>query len=158
MLKLDHSVGNATGAWLAPAARRFDARLLALILLHVAIGCVSLMIVAQHQSYMLFDRQYLAWGVGVSAAFAAIAILFAIAPFSFGYFSGFYLFTIVSGFLWLNCFSQYKYDHTTAGLSAAVSALAFLLPATGQAREDDPSGAVPFEERFASLSGLALVD
>ncbi|MBR0757045.1 hypothetical protein JQ604_33095 [Bradyrhizobium jicamae] len=129
MLKSDHSARDTAGTGLAPAASRFDARLLALLLFHVAVGCVSLIIVSQHQSYMLFDREYLVSAIGVSAAFGALAILFAIAPFSFGYFSGFYLFTVVSGFLWLNCFSQYKYDHTLAGLSAALSALLFLLPA-----------------------------
>ncbi|XSC45910.1 hypothetical protein ACF1BQ_007885 [Bradyrhizobium sp. RDT10] len=33
------------------------------------------------------------------------------------------------GFVWLNCFSKFSYDHTLAGFSAAASAVLFLLPA-----------------------------
>ena len=42
---------------------------------------------------------------------------------------GFSLFTMVLGFLWLNSFSKFNYDHRLAGVSAATSALLFLLPA-----------------------------
>src|SRR6185369_17781172 len=48
--------------------------------------------------------------------------------FSFGYFIGFSLFTMVLGFIWLNTFSKFNYDHRLAGLSAAASAALFLLP------------------------------
>jgi hypothetical protein len=51
------------------------------------------------------------------------------ARFSFGYFLGFNLFTMMLGFIWLNCFSKFNYDHRLAGLSAAASAALFLLPA-----------------------------
>ncbi|MBR0757047.1 hypothetical protein JQ604_33105 [Bradyrhizobium jicamae] len=112
-----------------PAATAFSYKIFIAVLLHVAIGCVSLIIVADYQSYVLFDRGHLAYAIGVSATFSAVGMLFAIAPFTFGYFTGFYLFTVAAGFLWLNCFSRYDYDHRVAGLSAAVSALLFLLPA-----------------------------
>ncbi len=42
---------------------------------------------------------------------------------------GFYLYVMVAGYLWLNAFSEFAYSHTFAGLSAATSAIAFLLPA-----------------------------
>jgi hypothetical protein len=125
----DRSGREHTGIKHGSTETPFSSKVLLLVLLYVAIGCVSLGIVAEHQSYVLLQRQHLASAIAVSAAFSAIAILFAIAPFSFGYFSGFYLFTVVAGFLWLNCFSTYNYDHRLAGLSAAVSALLFLLPA-----------------------------
>ena len=55
--------------------------------------------------------------------------LFALAPFSFGYMTGFYLYIMVAGYLWLNAFSEFAYNHTLTGLSAVASALAFLFPA-----------------------------
>jgi hypothetical protein len=51
------------------------------------------------------------------------------ARFSFGYFVGFYFYTMILGYLWLNCFSQFNYSHPIAGASAAVSAIVFLLAA-----------------------------
>ena len=63
------------------------------------------------------------------AAFSLVSLLFLFAEFSFGYFLGFYLYTMVLGYLWINCFSDLNYDHRLAGLSAAASAVAFLLPA-----------------------------
>jgi hypothetical protein len=36
---------------------------------------------------------------------------------------------LILGYLWLNCFSPFNYDHRLAGASAALSAVAFLLPA-----------------------------
>ena len=61
--------------------------------------------------------------------FAAAASLFVYAGFSFGYLVRFYAYSMILGYLWLNCFSQFQYDHVAAGISAAVSAIAFLLPA-----------------------------
>ena len=62
-------------------------------------------------------------------AFSTVSLLFVFARFSFGYFIGFSLFTMVLGFIWLNSFSKFNYDHRLAGLSAAASAVLFLLPA-----------------------------
>jgi len=36
---------------------------------------------------------------------------------------------MILGYLWLNCFSDFVYDHQRAGFSAAASAVAFLIPA-----------------------------
>jgi hypothetical protein len=63
------------------------------------------------------------------AAFAVVALLFTIARFSFGYFVGFYFYTMVLGYLWLSSFTDLIYDHQLARFSAAASAVAFLLPA-----------------------------
>ena len=49
--------------------------------------------------------------------------------FSFGYFVGFYFYTMVVNYLWLNSFTDLNYDHRLGGISAAASAVAFLLPA-----------------------------
>ncbi|QPF88248.1 hypothetical protein IC762_24955 [Bradyrhizobium genosp. L] len=71
----------------------------------------------------------MASAAAVVAVFSVVAVLFLYAEFSFGYFVGFYLFTMIAGYLWLNQFSEFIYNHALSGLSAAASAIAFLLPA-----------------------------
>lgn len=109
-----------------------------LICAHIVLCCVSLFYVARFkypgafdpaQFYMLYDPARLYLAVTVVASFVPVAFLFAYARFSFGYFAGFYFYTMIVGYLWLNCFSGLKYDHELAGFSAAISAVAFLLPA-----------------------------
>ena len=79
--------------------------------------------------YILYDGARLGCALAVVTGFAAAASLFVYAGFSFGYLVGFYAYSMILGYLWLNCFSQFQYDHVAAGISAAVSAIAFLLPA-----------------------------
>lgn len=108
-----------------------------LLCLHIVICCVSLVYVAGYtypyafypRAFHIFydpDRLYIA--ALVVAAFALVASLFTLARFSFGYLVGFNFYTMVLGYLWLNCFTDLNYDHRMAGLSAALSATAFLLP------------------------------
>jgi hypothetical protein len=109
-----------------------------LILSHVIVCCVSLYYAA-HFTYrgqaesrlfhILYDPDRLFTAIGAIAAFSLLSIPFVFARFSFGYFSGFYLYTVVLGYIWLNCFSDLKYDHHFAGFSAAASIVAFLVPA-----------------------------
>jgi hypothetical protein len=101
----------------------------ALMCLHIVTCCISLAQVARWQSYMLYDPDRLYYAIAAVLAFSTVSLLFVFARFSFGYFIGFSLFTMVLGFLWLNTFSKYDYDHRLAGLSAAASAALFLLPA-----------------------------
>jgi hypothetical protein len=79
--------------------------------------------------HIYFHPAALPRAVFVVSAFAAISALFAFAHFSFGYFIAFYSYIMVAGYLWLNSFSELSYNHALAGLSAAASALSFLLPA-----------------------------
>jgi hypothetical protein len=108
-----------------------DSRLavLALVCVHIVVCCLSLIQVAHWQSYMLYDPARLYQAIAAVSAFSAVSLLFVFARFSFGYFIGFSLFTMVLGFLWLNVFSKFNYDHRLAGFSAALSAALFLLPA-----------------------------
>lgn len=118
------------------ATRR--AGLAALIWLHIAACCVSLIYIADDKIrntfltatfHVFFDpaRWYIAFSaVAASALFSCV---FIIARFSFGYFVGFYAYTMIVGYLWLNSFTDLQYDHRLAGISAAGSAVAFLLPA-----------------------------
>ena len=103
--------------------------LFALICFHIVICCTSLIEVAHWQSYMLYDPARLSYAVVAVLAFSSLSLLFVFVQFSFGYFIGFSLFTMVLGFIWLNTFSKFNYDHWLAGLSAAASAMLFLLPA-----------------------------
>jgi hypothetical protein len=103
--------------------------LYALMCLHIVICCVSLVQVAHWQPTMLYDAARLHCAIAAVLAFSTVSLLFIFVRFSFGYLIGFSLFTMVLGFIWLNNFSKFNYDHWLAGLSAAASALLFLLPA-----------------------------
>ena len=79
--------------------------------------------------HLLYDPGLLPRAAAATAAFMLAGIPFLFARFSFGYLIGFYLYTMLLGFIWLNCFSDLDHDHLLAGLSAAVSGVALLLPA-----------------------------
>jgi len=101
-----------------------------LICLHIGIGCISSVFITQlYPGYhFYYDPNRLPNAIIVAAAFGLVSFLFTFAEFSFGYYVGFYFYTMVAGYLWLNFFSDFSYDRLTAGLSAAASAIAFLLP------------------------------
>jgi hypothetical protein len=80
--------------------------------------------------HIFYDPARLPVAAAVVAAFAFVGMIFLVARFSFGYLVGFYLYSMILGYLWLNCFSDFNYDHKLAGWSAAFSAAAFLVPAT----------------------------
>jgi hypothetical protein len=109
-------------------------KLVLLICIHTVICCLSLAYLADGSLqiaafHMFYDPGRLPIAVMAVAAFALVSIAFGFACFSFGYLVGFYFYTMISGYLWLICFTDLNYDHVSAGLSAAVSAMAFLLPA-----------------------------
>jgi hypothetical protein len=110
----------------------------ALICVHIAICCVSLIYVSDKQVltrfdpatfHIFFDAARLQIAIPTVAIFSLGFFLFVIARFSFGYFVSFYFYTMTLGFLWLNSFTDLSYDHRSAELSASASAVAFLLPA-----------------------------
>lgn len=102
-----------------------------LIFLYIAACCISLVCVSQiyPEYHVFYDPAGLFGAVAIISVFALVSIAFVFAEFSFGYFVGFYLYAMVVGYLWLNHFSQFSYNHALSGLSAAASAVAFLLPA-----------------------------
>jgi hypothetical protein len=102
-----------------------------LICFHIVACCISLVCVSQiyPEYHILYRPSGLPGAVIIISVFSLISILFVFAEFSFGYLVGFYFFTMVAGYLWLNIFSEFSYDHQLAGLSAAASGIAFLLPA-----------------------------
>jgi hypothetical protein len=116
----------------SPAPTRVPLTLALLLGVYVLICCVSLIYVTQYFSgYQLFrfDAARVYPAVVNAAPLALCAILFALSRFSFGYFLGFYLYTMALGYLWIAKFSLYDYDHTVASISAMVSIVAFLAPA-----------------------------
>jgi hypothetical protein len=91
--------------------------------------CLSLVAVADYQYYMLYDGHRLAYAVASVTAFYLVSFLFVFARFSFGYLIGFHFYTMTLGFLWLSSFTKLHYDQKLAAVSAAASAVLFLLPA-----------------------------
>ena len=103
--------------------------LFALVCLQIVVCCISLTQVAHWQSYMMYDAARLYYAIAAVVAFSTVSLIFVFSRFSFGYFVGFSLFSMILGFIWLSTFSKFNYDHRLAALSAAVSAVLFLLPA-----------------------------
>jgi len=100
-----------------------------LVCVHIVICCASLVQVAHWQSHMFYDANLVKYAIASVGAFSTLSLLFILGRFSFGYFIGFGLFSMVLGFIWLTNFSKFNYDHRLAGLSAAIAAALFLLPA-----------------------------
>ncbi|WP_445216605.1 hypothetical protein ACKWRH_31000 [Bradyrhizobium sp. Pa8] len=109
-----------------------------LLCLYIVTACLSLIAVTTFSSHyfsaaafhIFYDPARFPVAAAVVAAFAVVGMFFLVARFSFGYIVGFYLYSMMLGYLWLNCFSDLNYDHRLAGWSAAFSAGAFLVPAT----------------------------
>ena len=106
-------------------------QLAALVCACSAICCASLFYVATRypEFHIAFYSGWLLSAVLTTLSFASLSWLFAVARFSPGYLVGFYLYIMMLGFLWLNAFAPLQYNHLLSGISAAVSAVAFLLPA-----------------------------
>ena len=103
-----------------------------LLFFQIFISCVSLIYVAQistDQQLVLFDRSLVFNAILNTATFSLVSLLFMSSQFSFGYFVGFYFFTMILGYLWILGFSRLHYDHSLAHISIFLSALAFLVPA-----------------------------
>ncbi|WKA26996.1 hypothetical protein [Bradyrhizobium roseum] len=102
-----------------------------LLYLYIVVCCASLVCVAAiyPEFHIFFQPAGLFGAVTVIALFSVVAILLIIAEFSFGYCIAFYFYMMAIGYLWLNYFSGFNYNHRLSALSAAASALAFLLPA-----------------------------
>jgi hypothetical protein len=76
----------------------------------------------------MFDETRLYAAMLNVALFAIVSVLFIFSRFSFGYFLGFYCYTMILGYLWIVEFSRFQYDHRLAAVSAFAAALAFLVP------------------------------
>jgi hypothetical protein len=132
------------------ARARGSGWLAVLVLLHIAACCWSLVYVAEHYGYLnviAFDKARLFETVLRIAPYVVVSSCFVFSRFSLGYFVGFYLSSMILGYLWIVGFSPHQYDHRLAAVSAFVSAIAFLAPAL--------SVTSPVRQRFV-LSERAL--
>jgi hypothetical protein len=94
------------------------------------LSCVSLALLAPYDAFHIFYSGAKLPAAALSVAvFGLVSLLFVLARFSFGYLVGFHLYLTILGYLWLGTFSDLAYDHRAAGLSAALSGVAFLVPA-----------------------------
>lgn len=108
---------------------RFELRRALLLCLHITVCCWSLVYAAKSfPGIITFDRAHLLFALLSVTPFAVASILFVMSQFSFGYFLGFYFYTMILGYLWLIEFSQLPYNHTVAWISIFLSGLAFLVP------------------------------
>jgi hypothetical protein len=140
-----------------------------LICAHSVICCISLVYVAGFsfpnafnpaEFHIFYNPAQVQTAILAVGTFALASCLFMFARFSPGYFIGFYFYTMVLCYLWLNCFTDLGYDHRLAGLSAAASAVAFLLPAlfiTAPVRQDDLLSATAFDRLLTFIVLLAVV-
>jgi hypothetical protein len=116
------------------ASQRTDGRLVLLSLLcfHIVACCLSLVYVAEYYGYLnivAFDRARAYETALLVVPYAVVSFGFVLSRFSFGYFVGFYLYSVILGYLWIAPFSAFQYDHRLTAISAFASALAFLIPA-----------------------------
>lgn len=101
-----------------------------LVIVNSILCCLSLAWLAPYDAFHIFyDGTQLPAALLSVTAFAVVGLLFIFVPFSFGYFVGFHFYMMVLGYLWLSRFSDLAYDHRTAEISVAISAIAFLAPA-----------------------------
>jgi hypothetical protein len=114
-----------------PARERY--RLSFVILCHIVTSCISLLLVIEYFRHLLplaaNSRDLILAAAAGVIPFALCSIVFTTRRFSFGYVLGFYFYTLILGYLWLVTFSTFPYNHRAAAISAAVSGIAFLLPA-----------------------------
>jgi hypothetical protein len=102
-----------------------------LILFYLFVSSISLYFVGRY-----YGTRLLHWHTAspilvflATAPFAALSILFAVRPFSFGYAAGFFLYASLLGYASQLPFSTYQYNHLSAYISAFLCGVALLLPA-----------------------------
>jgi hypothetical protein len=126
-----NNFADASANWASrqPQARR---RLAMLLAVHIVICCLSLVYLSEFRAdlhLVMFDKTHLYAAALSITLFAIVSALFAFARFSFGYFVGFYFYTMILGYLWIVGFSLTRYDHGWAAVSAFAAAVALLVPA-----------------------------
>jgi hypothetical protein len=148
------AAGNEYQQMVSDGQQPRERRTLAFLLcFHAVICCVSLVYVAQYYNvfHIFYDPARLSAAIAVVAAFVLVSSVFLLADFSFGYFVGFYFYTMVLGYLWVGCFSDFDYNHRLGGVSAAASAIADDTAANVRAAFELHSAARPCNDRHERL-------
>ncbi len=111
------------------ARRQLRPGFILLLCAHVVASCVSLSYAMDSfPGVVTFNKSHLFLASLSASSFAWLLVLFAASEFSFGYFIGFYFYTMILGYLWSVNFSLLSYNHALAIVSIFLSALAFLVP------------------------------
>src|SRR2546423_4660036 len=93
-------------------------RIALLIGFHTFICCVSLIFLADGNFqvsfvpstfHVFYNPAGLHNAIAAVATFGLISVAFCFARFSFGYAIGYYFYTVISGYLWLICFTDLNY-------------------------------------------------
>jgi hypothetical protein len=148
---------SAVGSKYASTRLQFRIGLIPLLCLYIVTCCVSLAFIAiSYADVVAFDSHHLLTPLLFVAGFSFVALPFTLARFSFGYFLGFYFYTMILGYLWIIEFSRLSYDHTLAIVSILLSALAFLAPALFITSPLNPRFALS-ARAFETLLSLILV-
>lgn len=130
MTKLSHSIHRMLVEQIDGEQRQW--RLVALLIcFHLVVCMISLRLGFPYyrNDYILYDPSRLHYAIAALAILSLLTPIFIFARATFGYFCGFYLFTMTAGYLWLNAFSKFQYDHFIAAVSAILSCAALLVPA-----------------------------
>ena len=148
---------SAVGWKYVSTRSQFRPGLIPLLCLYIVTCCVSLAFIAiSYADVVAFDSHHLLAPLLFVTCFSIVAMFFTIAPFSFGYFLGFYFYTMILGYLWLVEFSRLSYNHPLAIVSIFLSALAFLAPALFITSPISQRFALP-ARAFEALLSLILV-
>ncbi|MGY2937414.1 hypothetical protein ACVWZ6_007016 [Bradyrhizobium sp. GM6.1] len=142
---------------------RSERRLGLLIGLHTAVCCISLVVIATgvvstsidpdiFHIHFQVDRSWTA--IVAVTLFSSVSVLFLFCPFSFGYFVAFYFYSMIASYVWLTVFSDFSYNHLLAGSSAAISCLAFSIPALLLSRPAKQSFEIP---TIAADHGVSVI-
>src|SRR5690349_6138979 len=108
-MMIDPAAIHLTTIFSHPQLRR---RLGWLLCWHIAACCVSLSYAAaSFPGIVEFDKANVLIAILRTLPFAALSVVFIVSRFSFGYFVGFYFYTMILGYLWLIEFSLLPYNH-----------------------------------------------
>jgi hypothetical protein len=110
---------------------RSNHRLFVAMVVHIVVCAIALVLEAKFYTeyHIFFDSSRIDNLVLCTVVFALFGLLFLPAEFSVGFLISYHFYVMVGGFLWINYFTDLKYDHSAAAFSAMASGLAFVLPA-----------------------------
>jgi hypothetical protein len=106
--------------------------LLPLLCFHIIACCLSLVYVAEYYGdlhIVAFDKARIYEAALFVLPYLTLSFGFVLSRFSFGYFVGFYSYSMILCYLWIAPSSPFQYDHRLGAISAFASSLAFLIPA-----------------------------
>jgi hypothetical protein len=96
-----------------------------LLAIFLGVNCISLAVI--ERGVGIEHKHVFSAVVGISFT-AGLIPLFLLGRFCFGYIVGISFYGVIAGFVWITYFSDLKYDHGQARVSAITSLFLFLLP------------------------------